>query len=131
MAVDAKPGKYVSVGVVDTGLGIAEQNLSKIFDPFFTTKDYGQGTGLGLSTVAGIVRSHGGFLNVYSEVGRGAKFKVYLPAIQSAEATAARSAPHQLPSGNGEMILVIDDEHRSGKLRGDLEHLRLSSSNCK
>jgi len=111
MAVDAKPGKYVSVGVVDTGFGIAEQNLSKIFDPFFTTKDYGHGTGLGLSTVAGIVRSHGGFLNVYSEVGRGAKFKVYLPAIQSAEAAAARSVPHQLPSGNGEMILVIDDEH--------------------
>jgi CheY-like chemotaxis protein len=111
MTVDARPGRYVSVGVYDTGLGIAEKNLSKIFDPFFTTKEAGRGTGLGLSTVAGIVRSHGGFVNVYSEVGRGAKFKVYLPALQSAEATSASSVSRELPSGNGEVILVIDDEH--------------------
>ena len=75
MNVEARPGKYVSVGVVDTGVGIPEQNLSKIFDPFFTTKEHGHGTGLGLSTVAGIVRSHGGFINVYSEMGRGAQFQ--------------------------------------------------------
>src|SRR5262245_64469427 len=92
MNVEAKPGKYVSIGVIDTGLGIPEQNLTKIFDPFFTTKEHGQGTGLGLSTVAGIVRSHGGFVNVYSEIGRGARFKVYLPAIESSR-TAPASPP--------------------------------------
>jgi PAS domain S-box-containing protein len=111
MSVDAKPGKYVSVAVVDTGIGIPEQNLTKIFDPFFTTKEQGRGTGLGLSTVAGIVRSHGGFINVYSEMGRGAQFKVYLPAIESAQAAPAKTLRRDLPAGNGELILVIDDEN--------------------
>ncbi len=111
MNVDAKPGKYVSIGVIDTGHGIPEQNLTKIFDPFFTTKEYGQGTGLGLSTVAGIVRSHGGFINVYSEIGRGARFKVYLPAIASAQTAHAKPSRRDLPVGDGELILVIDDEN--------------------
>jgi CheY-like chemotaxis protein len=111
MNVEAKPGKYVSVGVIDTGFGIPEQNLSKIFDPFFTTKEHGQGTGLGLSTVAGIVRSHGGFINVYSEVGRGARFKVYLLAIESAPAAATKPPRRDLPVGAGELVLVIDDEN--------------------
>ena len=111
MYVEAKPGKYVSITVVDTGQGISEQNLSKIFDPFFTTKEYGRGTGLGLSTVAGIVRSHGGFINVYSEPGRGAQFKVYLPAIESVQASPAKASRRDLPAGNGELILVIDDEN--------------------
>jgi PAS domain S-box-containing protein len=111
MNVEAKPGKYVSVGVIDTGVGISDQNLAKIFDPFFTTKEHGQGTGLGLSTVAGIVRSHGGFINVYSELGRGARFKVYLPAIESADAAPAKPSQRDLPMGNGELILVIDDEN--------------------
>ncbi|HEU0173485.1 MAG TPA: response regulator [Blastocatellia bacterium] len=111
MNVEAKPGKYVSVGVIDTGFGISEQNLTKIFDPFFTTKEHGQGTGLGLSTVAGIVRSHGGFVNVYSEVGRGARFKVYLPAIEAAQPAPAQPSRRDLPTGNGELILVIDDEN--------------------
>jgi PAS domain S-box-containing protein len=107
---DAKPGKYVSIGVIDTGVGIPEQNLTKIFDPFFTTKEHGQGTGLGLSTVAGIVRSHGGFVNVYSEFGRGARFKVYLPAIAAAHSEPAKPSHRDLPVGNGELVLVIDDE---------------------
>ncbi|HKQ78793.1 MAG TPA: ATP-binding protein [Blastocatellia bacterium] len=111
MYVEAKPGKYVSIGVIDTGHGITEQNLSKIFDPFFTTKEQGQGTGLGLSTVAGIVRSHGGFVNVYSEIGRGARFKVYLPAVESARAVAASPPRRDLPVGAGQLVLVIDDEN--------------------
>src|SRR5262245_43762031 len=111
MNVEAKPGKYVSIGVIDTGLGIPEQNLTKIFDPFFTTKEHGHGTGLGLSTVAGIVRSHGGFVNVYSEIGRGARFRVYLPAIESARAAPAKPSRRDLPVGDGELILVIDDEN--------------------
>src|SRR5262252_10460093 len=110
MIVEAIPGKYVSIGVIDTGLGIPEQNLSKIFDPFFTTKEQGHGTGLGLSTVAGIVRSHGGFISVYSEMGRGARFRVYLPAIESAQAAPAEPSQRDLPVGNGELVLVIDDE---------------------
>ncbi|MBO0863242.1 MAG: response regulator [Chloracidobacterium sp.] len=111
MNVEAKPGKYVSVSVIDTGVGIPEQNLTKIFDPFFTTKEQGKGTGLGLSTVAGIVRSHDGFVNVYSEIGRGARFKVYLPAIDVAQAAQAQSSQRDLPAGHGELILVIDDEN--------------------
>ncbi|MGE0130622.1 MAG: response regulator [Blastocatellales bacterium] len=111
MNVEAKPGKYVCVAVLDTGTGISDQNLAKIFDPFFTTKEHGQGTGLGLSTVAGIVRSHGGFVNVYSEVGKGAHFKIYLPAIESARTAPAKTARRDLPTGNGELILVIDDEN--------------------
>jgi two-component system cell cycle sensor histidine kinase/response regulator CckA len=111
MNVEAKPGKYVSIGVIDTGIGITEQNLNKIFDPFFTTKEHGQGTGLGLSTVAGIVRSHGGFINVYSEIGKGARFKIYLPAIEAAQAATAQPSRRDLPAGNGELILVIDDEN--------------------
>jgi PAS domain S-box-containing protein len=111
MNVEARPGKYVSVAVVDSGVGIPDQNLTKIFDPFFTTKDHGQGTGLGLSTVAGIVRSHGGFVNVYSEVGKGALFKVYLPAIESAQSAPKKPLERNLPTGNGEMILVVDDEN--------------------
>jgi CheY-like chemotaxis protein len=111
MNVEAKPGKYVSVGVIDTGVGIPDQNLSKIFDPFFTTKEHGHGTGLGLSTVAGIVRSHGGFISVYSELGRGARFRVYLPAIEAAHAVQSKPLRPDLPTGNGELILVIDDEN--------------------
>lgn len=110
MNVEAKSGKYVRIMVVDTGVGITDQNLSKIFDPFFTTKEQGQGTGLGLSTVAGIVRSHNGFVNVYSEEGRGSQFKVYLPASDGTHASQTQSIRTDLPTGNGELILVIDDE---------------------
>lgn len=110
MNVGSKPGRYVCLSVIDSGVGIPEPNLSKIFDPFFTTKEQGQGTGLGLSTVAGIVRSHGGFVNVYSEEGKGSGFKIYLPAIESMQAQSAQAAKLDLPMGNGELILVVDDE---------------------
>jgi CheY-like chemotaxis protein len=96
--------------VTDTGMGIPSHNLDKIFDPFFTTKELGHGTGLGLSSVVGIVKSHGGFMSVYSEVGRGTTFKVYLPANVSALETKKETAATVLPPANGELLLLVDDE---------------------
>lgn len=110
MNVEAKAGRFVRITVVDNGVGISDQNLSKIFDPFFTTKEQGQGTGLGLSTVAGIVRSHNGFVNVYSEESKGAQFKIYLPASDAAQAKQAQNVRSDLPTGNSELILIVDDE---------------------
>lgn len=108
MHLDAKNGSYIIATVSDTGMGIRQEILDRIFEPFFTTKELGKGTGLGLSTVVGIVKSHGGFINVYTEVGKGSKFQVYLPAQQTAETTEEKEL--ELPQGNGELILVIDDE---------------------
>jgi CheY-like chemotaxis protein len=110
MHVDAKPGPYVTVSIVDNGAGIPAHIIYKIFEPFFTTKDAGKGTGLGLSTVLGIVKSHGGFINVYSEEGKGAKFRVYLPATITTAPPRAESTPSDLPMGQGELVLLVDDE---------------------
>jgi PAS domain S-box-containing protein len=109
MHLEAKPGRYVQVTVSDTGVGIPAETVSRIFEPFFTTKEVGKGTGLGLSTALTIVRSHGGFINVYSEPNRGTQFAVYLPATKSAADEQRRARP-DLPSGRGELILVVDDE---------------------
>lgn len=110
MNIDAKVGPYVAIAVSDTGMGIPPEVFDRMFEPFFTTKDLGKGTGLGLSTVLGIVKSHNGFINVYSEVGKGTQFKVYLPALESTETAQAIEEHRQLPAGNGELILVVDDE---------------------
>ncbi|MDL5054276.1 response regulator [Oscillatoria laete-virens NRMC-F 0139] len=108
MNLEAKVGHYVVVTISDTGIGIAPDIMDRIFEPFFTTKETGKGTGLGLSTVMGIVKSHGGFINVYSEVKQGTKFKIYLPALEGEKALIG--LPQLLPKGNGELILVADDE---------------------
>ena len=110
MIHDAKPGPYLILCVADTGPGIAPAILDKIFDPFFTTKALGKGTGLGLATALGIVKSHGGFLQVKSEVGRGAQFRVYLPATFAEGTTAAPSQAISVPRGLGQLILVVEDE---------------------
>ncbi|WP_315788630.1 hybrid sensor histidine kinase/response regulator [Fischerella sp. JS2] len=108
MNLEAKVGPYTVITVADAGVGIPREIVERIFEPFFTTKELGKGTGLGLSTVIGIVKSHGGFVNVYSEVGHGTQFKVYLPAAQGIE---IESTPHLEPlAGKGELILVVDDE---------------------
>ncbi len=110
MHLEAKPGPFVLITVTDTGVGIPASILDKIFEPFFTTKEHGQGTGLGLSTALGIVKGHGGFINVYSEIGKGTQFKIYLPAIKT-EGTEQTEEKHpELPMGHGELILVVDDE---------------------
>lgn len=110
MQPDAKPGPHVVLSVSDTGTGIPHEIISKIFDPFFTTKELGKGSGLGLSTVRRIVQSHGGFISVYSEVNRGTQFNVHLPAADSAEIPSAATEQPALPSGHGELVLVVDDE---------------------
>jgi CheY-like chemotaxis protein len=98
------------VKVTDTGTGIPPEVVNKIFDPFFTTKEQGKGTGLGLSTVLSIVKSHGGFLNVYSEAGNGTAFSVCFPAMEAAESEVAKVEMNTHPRGNGEWILIVDDE---------------------
>jgi PAS domain S-box-containing protein len=121
MHPDAKPGPYVMLRVSDTGTGIAPDIVDKIFDPFFTTKETGNGTGLGLSTVMGIVKSHGGFVTLHSTVGQGSEFLVHLPALP--RDTAALDEPNgaAAPKGNGELILLVDDEENiRGVLRETL-----------
>ena len=108
MHLDANVGPYVVVTVTDTGMGIPPDILHRIFDPFFTTKDVGKGTGLGLSAVLGIVKTHGGFVDVHSEVNNGSTFKVYLPANQSTVVPTEDNV--ELLSGQQELILVVDDE---------------------
>jgi CheY-like chemotaxis protein len=103
-------GPYVVLSVCDTGHGIPPEILPRIFEPFFTTKDSDKGTGLGLSTVCGIVKSHGGFIEVSSEPGAGAVFKVYLPALPMAKPATTLTASPALPAGQGEQILVVDDD---------------------
>jgi len=110
MNLDAKVGPYVVITVSDTGIGIPRKIVDRIFEPFFTTKELGKGTGLGLSTVIGIIKSHGGFVNVYSEVGKGTQFKVYLPVTQTIETDCIPAVHKELPAGHGELILVVDDE---------------------
>jgi PAS domain S-box-containing protein len=110
MNIDAKVGAYVAITVSDTGKGIPKQIVDRIFEPFFTTKEVGQGTGLGLSTVMGIVKSHDGFINVISELGKGAKFQIYLPSAHTNETDTKLAAFYDIPTGNGELILVVDDE---------------------
>jgi PAS domain S-box-containing protein len=110
MHLEAKPGRFVMITVSDTGPGMPPGVQSRIFEPFFTTKEMTKGTGLGLSTALTIVKSHGGFINVYSEVHKGTQFTVYLPALDARNRVAAQALQADLPQGNGELILVVDDE---------------------
>ncbi|KOR38405.1 MULTISPECIES: hybrid sensor histidine kinase/response regulator [Planktothricoides] len=106
--LDSLVGAYICITVKDTGTGIHPDHLNKIFEPFFTTKEISRGTGLGLSTVMGIVKSHGGFIQVASQLGEGTQFKIYLPA---APENHAETIPEiDFPQGQGELILLVDDE---------------------
>ena len=122
MHIEAKPGRFVMIGVSDNGPGMSPEIQSRIFEPFFTTKDMTKGTGLGLSTALTIVKSHGGFINVYSEVHKGSQFTIYLPALDKPGGDPSDAIQADLPMGNGELILVVDDEQSIREItRGTLE----------
>ena len=105
--------------VSDTGYGMASEIMERIFDPYFTTKETGEGTGLGLSVVHGIVKAHGGTITVYSELGKGTTFHVYLPLIQEAEKAEKERSDAPLPTGS-ERILFIDDESALLEIGGQM-----------
>jgi PAS domain S-box-containing protein len=103
-----KPGRYVRISVNDTGVGMDEKTKGRIFEPFFTTKEMGRGTGLGLAMVYGIVKGHNGFINVYSEEGKGTTFNIYLPA--SEKEVLKEEKPEDVILKGRETILLVDDE---------------------
>ena len=107
--VDLKPGKYVKVGVKDTGIGMDEVTQKRIFDPFFTTKETGRGTGLGLASAYGIINNHDGFFEVFSEVGIGSEFCIYLPASVEEIVDDDKQTLRKILKGS-ETILLVDDE---------------------
>jgi len=118
------PGEYVLLAVSDDGCGMDRATMEKIFEPFFTTKDLGQGTGLGLATVYGIVKQNRGFINVYSEPEKGTTFKIYLARQAESIPKDAREKSHAIPLGQGEVVLVVEDEASILKLaRKTLEQL--------
>ncbi|NWG01298.1 MAG: PAS domain S-box protein [Syntrophaceae bacterium] len=106
--LDLKPGPYLRLTVADTGLGMDKEIMEKIFDPFFTTKKPGEGAGMGLAVVHGIVKNHGGAITVYSEVGKGSTFSIFLPIIKE-ELETEPASPEMITMGK-ERILLIDDE---------------------
>jgi PAS domain S-box-containing protein len=121
--VGVAPGRYVMLAISDTGTGMDEDTQARIFDPFFTTKEKGKGTGLGLSTVYGIVKQSGGNIWVYSELGHGTSFKVYLPELTaSSQETEAVTVESPVSNGSETILLVEDEDVVRGLARKILEH---------
>ena len=104
------PGDYAVLIVSDNGCGMDKESQSKIFEPFFTTKGAGKGTGLGLATAYGIVKQNNGFINVYSEPGRGTTFRIYLPRHEVLTVDSRKPEMDHIPRGLGEVVLVVEDE---------------------
>ncbi|MEW6291299.1 MAG: ATP-binding protein [Thermodesulfobacteriota bacterium] len=117
-----QPGKYVNISVTDTGVGMDEATQQRIFEPFFTTKEMGRGTGLGLASVYGTIKNHGGYISVSSAPGRGATFSIYLPASEKEPVSEVRRAD-EVVKGSGTVLLVDDDAIIIGVGVDVLEHL--------
>jgi PAS domain S-box-containing protein len=116
--LEARPGRFVRLSVSDTGTGMSGDLLEHIFEPFYTTKEVGQGTGLGLAVVYGIVKSHKGWVNVYSEPGQGTTFRLHLPAVSAAASGAAATvSDREILLGHGERILVVEDDEMIRQLQ--------------
>jgi two-component system, cell cycle sensor histidine kinase and response regulator CckA len=118
--VDVMPGKYCLIQISDTGIGMIEEVRTRIFEPFFTTKGSGKGTGLGLSISYGIVKNHSGFINVYSEPGKGSIFKIYLPYAKAGSDDTSEMFDDSVVRTGDETILVVDDEDAVLKLAGKM-----------
>jgi CheY-like chemotaxis protein len=112
--IDKEPGPYIKLSIRDNGVGMDEETQTHIFEPFFTTKEIGKGTGLGMSTVYGIVKQNGGFIQVDSEKGRGTTFEIYLPAVEGS--TEPKTMPSHEVSPGSESVLVVEDDHSLRKL---------------
>jgi PAS domain S-box-containing protein len=117
---DAPPGRYVRLCVSDTGWGMDEKTLEQIFEPFFTTKAIGKGTGLGLASVYGIVKSHGGHITCESRINQGTTFRIHIPALPESEARAPCETAGARPRGGTETILVVDDEIGIREAEGEI-----------
>jgi nitrogen-specific signal transduction histidine kinase/CheY-like chemotaxis protein len=114
--LDLKPGRYVSLTVDDTGTGMTAETKRRLFEPFFTTKPLGEGTGLGLSMVYGIVKQHGGDVSFYSELGLGSTFKIYWPATDQPNELAASPETPRIPHHGNETILLVEDDEKVREL---------------
>jgi CheY-like chemotaxis protein len=114
--VVVRPGTYAVLAVTDTGHGMDRETLGQVFEPFFTTKGVGHGTGLGLSTVYGIVMQSDGYVWAYRERGRGSTFKVYLPVVEPVATVAPASAPISVRAGTGEWVLLVEDDESVRKV---------------
>ncbi len=116
--INAKYGKYIRISIIDTGIGIPKENIDKVFEPFFSTKAKGKGTGLGLSMVYGVIKNHGGFIELQSKEGKGTKFDIFLPA------TTLKPEESQVVElearGGKETILLVDDEEIIRNLAKDI-----------
>ena len=115
---EAHVGNYIAVKVFDTGIGMTPAVSTRIFEPFFTTKEIDKGTGLGLSTALSIVKSHGGLIDVSSKPNGGTGFSMYLPTATDQADDAAKQIAAAHPTGNGELILIVDDEENIRQATG-------------
>ena len=118
--VGSQIGPHVMLAVSDTGSGMSAETQSRMFEPFFTTKEPGKGTGLGLSTVYGIVQQCGGTIWVYSEIGHGTTFKIYLPCIETTAGAPVPSTPSEMVAGGAETVLVVEDEDKVRELVSEI-----------